>query len=122
MAVAGFTEEGMPFVDDFYITKYSEFTINKDGSAHGVCPDTIYEGSDPVGLVNNTKLIYRHGKDGVSFIRYRRPVVSVDTKYDLPVKYTENMTVIWALGLMRPPDTFRPYYSPQNHGGPMSVT
>ncbi|KAJ6361279.1 hypothetical protein OIU78_001842 [Salix suchowensis] len=95
---------------------------SEDGSALGVCPDTIYEGSDPVGLVNNTKLIYGHRKDGVSFIRYRRPVVSVDTKYDLPVNYTENMTVIWALGLMRPPDTFRPYYSPQNHGGPMSVT
>uniref|UniRef100_A0A6M2F461 Cytochrome b561 domain-containing protein n=1 Tax=Populus davidiana TaxID=266767 RepID=A0A6M2F461_9ROSI len=121
VAVAGFTEEGMPFVDDFYITEYSECTINKDGSAHGVCPDTIYEGSDPVGLVNNTKLIYGHRKDGVSFIRYRRPMVSVDTKYDLPVNYTENMTVIWALGLMRPPDTFRPYYSPQNHGEPMSV-
>ncbi|KAJ6743874.1 hypothetical protein OIU85_017775 [Salix viminalis] len=52
VAVAGFTEEGMPFVDDFYITKYSECTINKDGSALGVCPDTIYEGPDPVGLVN----------------------------------------------------------------------
>ncbi|KAJ6329945.1 hypothetical protein OIU76_008715 [Salix suchowensis] len=69
-----------------------------DGSAIGVCPDTIYEGSDPVGLVNNTKLIYGHRKDGVSFIRYRRPVVSVDTKYDLPVNYTENMTVNECLG------------------------
>lgn len=122
VAVAGFSEEGMPFVDDFFITRYSECTIDKDGSAHGVCPDTIYEGSDPVGLVNNTKLIYGHRRDGVSFIRYRRPLVSVDTKYDLPVNYTENMTVIWALGLMRPPDTIRPYYLPQNHGGPMSVT
>ncbi|KAJ6383053.1 hypothetical protein OIU77_031475 [Salix suchowensis] len=53
VAVAGFTEKGMPFVDDFYITQE-------------------YDGE--------------------------------------------------ALGLMRPPDTFRPYYSPQNHGGPMSVT
>ncbi|KAF2313007.1 hypothetical protein GH714_008732 [Hevea brasiliensis] len=32
------------------------------------------------------------------------------------------MTVIWALGLMRPPDTIRPYYLPQYHGGPKMVT
>ncbi|KAJ9167670.1 hypothetical protein P3X46_019284 [Hevea brasiliensis] len=122
VAVAGFTEEGKPFADDFFITKYSECTINKDGSAFGVCPDTIYEGSDPVGLVNNTKLIYGHRRDGVSFVRYRRPLVSVDKKYDLPVSHTANMTVIWALGLMRPPDTIRPYYLPQYHGGPKMVT
>ncbi|KAL5783030.1 hypothetical protein ACOSP7_008059 [Xanthoceras sorbifolium] len=122
VAVTGFSEEGMPFVDDFYITKYSECTVNKDGSASGVCPDTIFEGNDPVGLVNNTKLVYGHRKDGVSFIRYKRPLKSPDEKYDLPVKHTENMTVIWALGLMRPPDALRPYYLPQNHGEPRSVT
>ncbi|KAJ4827143.1 hypothetical protein Tsubulata_024450 [Turnera subulata] len=122
VAVAGFTQEGYPFADDFYITEYSECTVNKDGSARGVCPDTIYEGSDPVGLVNNTKTVYGHRKDGVSFIRYRRPLVSVDKKYDHPVNVKENMTVVWALGLMRPPDAFRPYYLPQNHGGPKTVT
>ncbi|KAF5726270.1 cytochrome b DM13 and DOMON domain-containing protein [Tripterygium wilfordii] len=122
VAVTGFTEEGLPFADDFYITEYSECTINKDGSAHGVCPDTIYEGSDPVGLVNNTRLIYGHRKDGVSFIRYRRPLVSVDKKYDLSIDSRASATVIWALGLMRPPDTLRPYYLPQNHGGPRQVT
>lgn len=122
VAVTGFTEEAWPFADDFYITKYSECTVNKDGSAQGVCPDTIYEGSDPVGLVNNTKLIYGHRRDGVSFIRYRRQLVSVDKKYDLTVNYAAKMTVIWALGIMRPPDTLRPYYLPQNHGGPELVT
>ncbi|XP_050218268.1 cytochrome b561, DM13 and DOMON domain-containing protein At5g54830 [Mercurialis annua] len=116
VAVAGFTEDGKPFADDFYISKYSECTINKDGSASGVCPDTIYEGSDPVGLVNNTKLIYGHRKDGVSFVRYSRQLVSIDKKYDLSVDHMANMTVIWALGLMRPPDTLRPYYLPQYHG------
>ncbi|WCJ30365.1 Cytochrome b561 DM13 and DOMON domain-containing protein At5g54830 [Euphorbia peplus] len=116
VAVAGFTEVGLPFSDDFFINKYSECTIDKDGSAHGVCPDTIYEGLDPVGLTNNTQFIYGHRKDGVSFIRYRRPLISKDKKYDLPVNVTANMTVIWALGLMRPPDTLRPYYLPQFHG------
>ncbi|KAL5698876.1 hypothetical protein ACHQM5_029855 [Ranunculus cassubicifolius] len=118
VAVAGFTEEGMPFADDYYITKYSECLLSKDGSVQGVCPDTIYEGSDPVGLVNNTKLVYGQRKDGVSFIRYQRPLDTVDDKYDLPVNYTDNMTVIWALGSIRPPDTLRPFYLPQNHGGP----
>ncbi|KAA8525569.1 hypothetical protein F0562_007424 [Nyssa sinensis] len=117
VTVTGFTEEGMPFADDYYIKDYSECMIDKDGGVQGVCPDTMFEGSDPVGLVNNTKLVYGHRKDGVSFIRYQRPLKSVDKKYDLPVNHTDNMTVIWASGLIKPPDTLRPYYLPQNHGG-----
>ncbi|CAM8960529.1 unnamed protein product [Rhodiola kirilowii] len=121
VAVTGFTEEGMPFADDYYITAYSECMINKDGLAHGVCPDTIYENSDPVGLVNNTRLVYGHRKDGVSFIRYQRPLKSVDKNYDLQIDSADNMTIIWAVGLIRPPDTLRPYYLPQNHGGPWQM-
>lgn len=121
VAVAGFTEEGLPFADDFYITKYSECLVNKDGYATGVCPDTIYEPNDPV-FVNNTRLVYGHRRDGVSFVRFKRPLKSVDNKYDLHVNHTEDMTVIWALGSIRPPDTLRPYYLPQNHGGPRQVT
>lgn len=122
VAVTGFSQTGLPFVDDFFITKYSECMINKDGTVSGVCPDTIYEGNDPVGLVNNTKLVYGHRKDGVSFIRYTRPLESPDEKYDLPLKHKGDMTVIWALGLMRPPDALRPYYLPQNHGEPRNIT
>lgn len=120
VAVTGFTEEGTPFADDYFITRYSECTINKDGNAKGVCPDTIYEPTDPVA-VNNTALVYGHRRDGISFIRYRRKLSVVDKKYDLPVNYKDNATVIWALGLMSPPDTLRPYYLPQNHGGEESV-
>ncbi|KAJ0984291.1 hypothetical protein J5N97_002647 [Dioscorea zingiberensis] len=118
VAIAGFTEEGTPFAEDYFITQYSECLLSKDGRVEGVCPDTIYEGSDPVGLVNNTELVYGHRRDGVSFIRYHRPLVSPDEKYDVAVNFTQNMTVIWALGLIRPPDSLRPYYLPQNHGGP----
>ncbi|PRQ26905.1 putative DOMON domain, cytochrome b561/ferric reductase transmembrane, DM13 [Rosa chinensis] len=121
VAVAGFKEDGMPFVDDFYITKYSECTVYKDGSVKGVCPDTRYEGTAPNGLVNNTKLVYGHRRDAVSFIRYQRPLESADKKYDLAVKHTEKRTVIWAVGPIRPPDTLQPYYLPQNHGGPQDV-
>ncbi|XP_077216540.1 DOMON domain-containing protein / dopamine beta-monooxygenase N-terminal domain-containing protein [Tasmannia lanceolata] len=121
VAVAGFTENGMPFAEDYFITKYSECLLNKDGTGQGVCPDTIYERSDPVA-VNNTRLVYGHRRDGVSFIRYQRPLESIDKKYDIPVSKTDSMTVVWALGLIRPPDTLRPYYLPQNHGGPRLVT
>ncbi|KAJ4798981.1 hypothetical protein LUZ62_050227 [Rhynchospora pubera] len=122
VSVTGFTEEGMPFAEDYFITKYSECLLNKDGTVSGVCPDTIYEGSDPVGFVNNSKLVYGHRRDGVSFIRYQKPLVSVDKKYDVEVDVNKNMTVIWALGLMRPPDALRPYYLPQNHGGAKQTT
>ncbi|KAF6147273.1 hypothetical protein GIB67_013094 [Kingdonia uniflora] len=122
VAVTGFTEDGIPFADDYYITKYSECLLSKDGSVLGVCPDTIYEGSDPIGLVNNTNLVYGHRRDGVSFVRYQRPLESVDKKYDIRVNQTENMTVIWALGLISPPDALRPFYLPINHGSPQLVT
>ncbi|KAM7258917.1 hypothetical protein ACFE04_014658 [Oxalis oulophora] len=119
VAVTGFTEQGMPFVDDFFITKYEECVLNKDGSASGVCPDNVYEMSNNM---NNTELVYGHRRDGVSFIRYRRKLESDDKKYDLVVDAKENMTVIWAIGLVKPPDFIWPYYLPQNHGGPRDVT
>ncbi|XP_058114116.1 cytochrome b561, DM13 and DOMON domain-containing protein At5g54830-like isoform X2 [Magnolia sinica] len=122
VAVTGFTEDGMPFADDYFITKYSECLLNKDGIVQGVCPDTMYEGSDNAELVNNTRLVYGHRRDGISFVRYTRSLMSADQKYDVPVNRTSNMTVIWALGLIRPPDTLHPYYLPQNHGGPRLVT
>lgn len=123
VAVAGITDEGRPYVDDFYITAYSECMLDsKDGSALGVCPDVVYENSKNGDIVNNTKLVYGHRRDGVTFVRFRRPLNSTDDKYDLLVNPTEEMTVIWALGLMKPPDSLRPHYLPQNHGGPKKVT
>ncbi|KAL7001754.1 hypothetical protein U1Q18_002902 [Sarracenia purpurea var. burkii] len=124
VTVTGFNEDGMPFADDFYITKYSECTRNADGKVQGVCPDIMFEGSDSgndtsgfTALVNNSRLVYGHRKDGISFIRYRRPLKSDDKKYDLPVNHVDNITVIWAMGLIKPPDSLNPYYLPQNHGG-----
>ncbi|XP_057737108.1 cytochrome b561, DM13 and DOMON domain-containing protein At5g54830 [Arachis stenosperma] len=117
VAVAGFKEDGLPFVDDFFITKYSECVTDSNGSSEGVCPDSIYVGPDRVGLVNNTELIFGQRKDGVTFVRYRRPLSKVDGKYDHPVDPLANMTVIWAMGKIRPPDTLQHHYLPQNHGG-----
>ncbi|KAL6603072.1 hypothetical protein ACP70R_043433 [Stipagrostis hirtigluma subsp. patula] len=118
VAVAGFTEDGLPFAEDYYITKYSECLLREDGTVEGVCPDTIYDRDDDAGLVNNTRLVYGHRRDGVSFVRFSRPLVSPDKKYDVPVNATGNMTVIWAIGLLRPPDSLRPYYLPLSHGAP----
>ncbi|KAL2343131.1 hypothetical protein Fmac_004416 [Flemingia macrophylla] len=116
VAVAGFKEDGFPFVDDFFITEYSVCEKNSDGVAQGVCPDSVYEGSDGVGLVNNSMLVYGHRKDGVSFVRYRWHLTKVHGIYDHPVNHSANMKVIWALGPIKPPDSILPYYLPQNHG------
>ncbi|KAI3687142.1 hypothetical protein L1987_80833 [Smallanthus sonchifolius] len=116
VAVTGFSEEGVPFADDYYITKYSECIRNDDGTVEGVCPDTMYDASNSVESVNNTRLVYGHRKDGVSFIRFQRPLKSVDKKYDWDIDVTSERTCIWALGLIKPPDSIRPYYLPQNHG------
>lgn len=121
VTIAGFTEEDLnPFVEDYYITDYSECTL-VNGQARGVCPDSIYDGSDKSD-VNNTELVYGHRKDGISFVRFCRPLVSNDKKFDLSVNHTANMTVIWAIGKIKMPDSLRPFYLPQNHGGPRQVT
>ncbi|PPD80799.1 hypothetical protein GOBAR_DD22268 [Gossypium barbadense] len=86
VTVASFTEEGRPFVDDFYITAYSECKLSsKDQTAIGVCPDVVYENSKNGMMVNNTRLVYGHRRDGVSLIMFRKPLNSTDKKYDLPV-------------------------------------
>ncbi|TYG96538.1 hypothetical protein ES288_A11G358500v1 [Gossypium darwinii] len=122
VTVASFTEEGRPFVDDFYITAYSECKLSsKDRTAIGVCPDVVYENSKNGMMVNNTRLVYGHRRDGVSLIMFRKPLNSTDKKYDLPVYPNEDMRVIWALGLMKPPNENRSHFLPQFHGGPEKV-
>ncbi|KAK1425968.1 hypothetical protein QVD17_14635 [Tagetes erecta] len=119
VAVTAFNEMGFPFVDDYHITKYTECTVNKNGKVEGVCPDTLYVDSEDESdrdFVNNTMLVYGHRKDGVSFIRYQRPLKSIDKRYDWNIDIKKNMTCIWALGLIKPPDLIRPYYLPENHG------
>ncbi|KAB1669294.1 hypothetical protein ES319_1Z057500v1 [Gossypium barbadense] len=117
VTVASFTEEGRPFVDDFYITAYSECKLSsKDRTAIGVCPDVVYENSKNGMMVNNTRLVYGHRRDGVSLIMFRKPLNSTDKKYDLPVYPNEDMRVIWALGLMKPPNENRSHFCPNFMG------
>jgi len=65
IAIVRFTEEGMPFAEDFYDTDYHERSADENHVPRGGCPDSMYSGSD---LVNSTHLVYGHQKDGVSFI------------------------------------------------------
>jgi hypothetical protein len=109
--------DGLPFAEDYYVTKYNECLLRDDGLVEGVCPDTIYD-YEHAAQVNNTRLVYGHRRDGVSFVRFSRPLVSADKKYDAPVNATGIMTVVWAIGLLRPPDSLRPYYLPLGHGTP----
>ncbi|RLN34816.1 cytochrome b561, DM13 and DOMON domain-containing protein [Panicum miliaceum] len=118
VVVAGFTEEGTPFAEDYYISDYTECTLGKDDSpVSGVCPDKVYEYGR-----NDSILVYGHRRDGVSFVRYVRKLDSEDTKYDVPVGATDEMEVLWAIGKLRPPDTLRQHYLPQNHGVPRDTT
>uniref|UniRef100_A0A0D9WSN5 Cytochrome b561 domain-containing protein n=1 Tax=Leersia perrieri TaxID=77586 RepID=A0A0D9WSN5_9ORYZ len=120
IAVTGFTEDGLPFADDYFITNYTDCTSLSSSSsaaaADGVCPDTIFApgaGDDSGEKVNNTRLVYGHRRDGVSFVRFRRPLISPDKAYDVAVNATSaNTTVIWSIGLLRPPDSLQPYYLP----------
>ncbi|EPS64341.1 hypothetical protein M569_10439, partial [Genlisea aurea] len=117
VVITGFDSDQMPFAHDYFITQMTECTTNEDGSVQGVCPDMAYNtSSGSTGLVNDTSLIYGHRSDGVSFIRYRRPLQSNDEKYDLRIDPRSNMSVIWATGPIKPPDSLQPSYLPQNHG------
>nr|GEY69715.1 hypothetical protein [Tanacetum cinerariifolium] len=73
--------------------------LNADVAATGFDEDdTMNNVSNPNDLVNNTKLVYGHRTDGVSFIRYQRPLKSVDKKYDWDIDVNSERVCIWALG------------------------
>ncbi|EFJ28588.1 hypothetical protein SELMODRAFT_441097 [Selaginella moellendorffii] len=118
VVVAGFKNRDTPFAEDYYISKYSECNWDFQNPS-GVCPDVVYDSSS-----DNSTTVLVHGQhvDGVAFVRYNRPLYSSDTKLDVSIAPSANMTVIWALGPLKPPDSLQPFYWPQNHGGPGRVS
>ena len=68
VTTAGFTDQGMPFVEDYYINDYHECSIDERHVPCGVCLVSMYSGSDSI---NSTHLVYGHQKDDISFSRYQ---------------------------------------------------
>ncbi|KAH7366104.1 hypothetical protein KP509_18G063500 [Ceratopteris richardii] len=114
VVLAGFQNHTTPFVDDYYISKYGECTWDQDVPS-GVCPDSAYSQNDNSSS-NRTDLKFIHGQwqDGVAFMRYQKTLQS-DSQFDIGINATSEMVAIWALGLMKQPDSLRPLYLPEKH-------
>lgn len=115
VVIGGFSNRTTAFVEDYYITKYSECSWEKDETPKGVCPDSLYNGTEESNSVSNSEFLHGQWQEGVALIRYRRPLQSSDVQFDVSISATEGMTVIWALGRMKPPDSLRPFYLPGFH-------
>ncbi|CAI5464398.1 unnamed protein product [Closterium sp. Yama58-4] len=94
VVIAGFDEVAKPFVEDYYITSYGECNLEKK-PPEGVCPDQLMGGGN--SSLNNVDLIYGHRVDGITFVRFRRPLVSPDKRFDHDIDAEDEMNVIWAL-------------------------
>ncbi|GJP74165.1 hypothetical protein CLOP_g4793 [Closterium sp. NIES-67] len=99
VVIAGFDEVAKPFVEDYYITSYGECNLEKK-VPEGVCPDRLLGGGN--SSLDNVDLIYGHRVDGITFVRFRRPLVSPDKRFDHDIDAEDEMNVIWALGSLKP--------------------
>lgn len=114
VVLGGFRNHTTPFVDDYYINSYSECTWGQDGPS-GVCPDSVYPGDDKNKTNVDLKFLHGQWQDGVAFIRYQKIMRSSDKHFDVTINATREMEVIWALGLLKRPDSLRPLYLPEKH-------
>eukprot|EP00897_Mesotaenium_endlicherianum_P009833 jgi/Mesen1/8879/ME000532S08273 len=109
-----------PFAEDYFVTAYQQCDLDKK---EGVCPDAVLAGSSDA---NNVRLIYGQRVDGVTLIRYQRPLESPDTAWDHSIDVNAELSIIWAMGpLLKPevgptskpnPDSNRMF--PSYHGSP----
>lgn len=116
VVLGGFRNHTNPFVQDYFITEYMECTWDHDGNPLGVCPDSAYLGNDEDKSDRELKFLHGQWQDGVALIRYQKTLQSSDTHFDVPINATDEMEVIWALGVLKRPDTLRPLYLPEKHG------
>ncbi|KAG0604091.1 hypothetical protein M758_10G144000 [Ceratodon purpureus] len=117
VVVAGIDDKGLPLSEDYYISSYSECNWDKAKPA-GVCPDSFFAGT--TNGLNNSEMIHGQQIDGITLVRYRRPLVSGDIQFDVSLNETQDMTVVWAMGSLSP-DSMRVHFTPQNHGLPQGV-
>ncbi|CAM6120752.1 unnamed protein product [Calypogeia fissa] len=114
VVVAGFDEKDGPYAEDYYVGAYKE--CNWDTSApSGVCPDSVYTGGTD-NSANSNALIHGQRIDGITLIRYQRPLASVDHLYDVAINASDVMQVIYAIGKMKPPELTKGNLTPQDHG------
>jgi hypothetical protein len=118
VVVAGIDDKGIPISEDYYISSYSECNWDSAKPA-GVCPDSVFAGSTNSNF-NNSQMLYGQQVDGITLVRYRRPLESGDIKYDVSINVTDNMTVIWGMGTLAA-DNARVHLTPQFHGMPKGV-
>ncbi|KAI5055115.1 hypothetical protein GOP47_0030260 [Adiantum capillus-veneris] len=114
VVLGGFQNHTTPFVEDYYINKYSECTWGEGGPS-GVCPDSVYPGNDENKSDVELKFLHGQWQDGVAFVRYQKSLRSSDKRFDVSINATAEMVVIWALGLLKRPDSLRPLYLPEKH-------
>jgi hypothetical protein len=110
--------QGIPISEDYYISSYSECNWDSAKPA-GVCPDSVFAGSTNSDF-NNSQMLYGQQVDGITLVRYRRPLESGDIKYDMSLNVMDSMIVIWAMGTLAA-DTSRVHFTPQFHGTPKGV-
>jgi len=87
-----------PFALDYYMSSYIECYPSQasqhPGAVEGVCEDAVYADA---AQASNVELLYAHQLEGVSLIRFRRPLVSPDLVYDHPITPEEAQNYIWAV-------------------------
>jgi hypothetical protein len=117
VVVAGIDDKGFPISEDYYLSSYSECNWDKTKPA-GVCPDSFLAGG--ANGLNNSQMLHGQQIDGITLVRYRRPLVSADVQFDVSLNATADMTVVWAMGSLAL-DSARVHFTPQNHGLPQGV-
>lgn len=114
VVVAGIDEKEIPYAEDYYLGGYSECNWDTSNPS-GVCPDYVYTGSAS-NNASTKALLYGQQIDGITLIRYQRPLLSADPSYDISINTSDSMQVVWAMGMMKPADVAKGNRTPQNHG------
>ncbi|GAQ81692.1 DOMON domain-containing protein [Klebsormidium nitens] len=103
VVVAGFDASRRPYAEDYFVTALAVCNVNT-GSPQGVCPDADFAG--PNRTVSNVELVYAQQMDGVTLVRYRRPLISPDREFDNDIDPDQEQPLIWATAASKHPSPF----------------
>ena len=87
VAIASFNDDGSANVEDYFLQgrAYCSGTT-------GVCPDNKWDDNNQCELVNAWRM------DGISTVRYKKPLITGETETDRNIVTDEERYFIWALG------------------------